>query len=188
MDAAAATGSLRTLGSGALQATPGNDPRLTNARTPTTHATSHQPGGGDALAVDAAAGTGSLRTLGPGATQAAAGTDARFTNARTPTAHAASHVAGAGDPVTVTTLAGYPGGTATFLRADGTFAATGGGAHAATHYVGGADALAGALAATEVRVGVNPAQQGEIRLRIRQSVGEERRFRRSPDADSGRGE
>jgi hypothetical protein len=40
------------------------------------HATAHQPGGGDAMAVDAAAATGSLRTLGTGALQAAAGNHA----------------------------------------------------------------------------------------------------------------
>jgi hypothetical protein len=40
---------------------------------PAAHAASHQPGGGDAMAVDASATTGSLRTLGTGATQAAAG-------------------------------------------------------------------------------------------------------------------
>ena len=61
----------------------GNDARLSDARTPTAHATSHQPGGGDAMAVDAAAATGSLRTLGTGATQAAAGDDARITAAMT---------------------------------------------------------------------------------------------------------
>jgi hypothetical protein len=87
VDAAAATGSLRTIGTGALQATAGNDSRLTNARTPTAHATTHQPGGSDAMAVDAVAATGSLRTLGTGATQAAAGNDARLSDARTPTAH-----------------------------------------------------------------------------------------------------
>ena len=38
------------------------------------------------------------------------------------------------------------------------------GIHAATHYVGGSDALAGSLAATDVRVGVNPAQTGAVRL------------------------
>lgn len=38
------------------------------------HASRHQPGGADTMAVDAAAATGSLRTLGTGATQAAAGT------------------------------------------------------------------------------------------------------------------
>lgn len=78
-DAAAATGSRRTLGTGATQAAAGNDSRLTNARVPTAHATTHQPGGSDALAVDAAAGTGSLRTLGTSANQAAAGNDPRFT-------------------------------------------------------------------------------------------------------------
>jgi len=38
------------------------------------------------------------------------------------------------------------------------------GPHNTTHYVGGADALAGSLAATDVRVGVNPAQSGAVRL------------------------
>lgn len=47
------------------------------------HAASHEPGGGDALAVDAAAATGSLRTLGTGAAQAAAGNDARLSDDRT---------------------------------------------------------------------------------------------------------
>lgn len=45
---------------------------------PASHASSHNAGGGDALAIDAAAGTGSLRTLGTGATTAAAGNDNRF--------------------------------------------------------------------------------------------------------------
>lgn len=56
--------------------------------TPAAHATTHQPGGTDAMAVDAAAATGSLRTLGTGAAQAAAGNDSRFTDSRAPTAHA----------------------------------------------------------------------------------------------------
>jgi len=42
------------------------------------HATTHQPGGADPMAVDAAVGTGSLRTLGSGAQQAAPGNDVRF--------------------------------------------------------------------------------------------------------------
>jgi hypothetical protein len=63
------------------------DPSVTNARTPTAHATTHQPGGTDAMAVDAVAATGSLRTLGTGAQQAAAGNDARLSDARTPTSH-----------------------------------------------------------------------------------------------------
>src|SRR5262245_54888275 len=48
--------------------------------------------------------------------------DARLTDARTPTAHAASHQNGGSDPLSVTTLAGFPGGTTGFLRADGSFA------------------------------------------------------------------
>jgi hypothetical protein len=55
-----------------------DDTRFTNARTPTAHASTHQPGGSDAMAVDAAAATASLRTLGTGANQAAAGNDARL--------------------------------------------------------------------------------------------------------------
>lgn len=40
-DAAAGTASRRTLGTGATQAAPGNDSRLSDARTPTSHASSH---------------------------------------------------------------------------------------------------------------------------------------------------
>lgn len=54
---------------------------------PSAHASSHQPGGSDAMAVDAAAATGSLRTLGTGALQATSGTDSRLSDARTPTSH-----------------------------------------------------------------------------------------------------
>jgi hypothetical protein len=50
-----------------------SDSRLTDARTPTAHATTHEPGGTDAMAVDALAATGSLRTLGTSSTSAAAG-------------------------------------------------------------------------------------------------------------------
>lgn len=60
VDAAAGVGSLRTLGTGALQAAPGNDSRF-------------NPG-----TVDGAANVGTLRTLGTGALQAAAGNDSRF--------------------------------------------------------------------------------------------------------------
>jgi hypothetical protein len=60
--------------------------------------------------------------VGGGLTQDQA--DARYA----PLVHASRHSAGAADPVTVTALAGYPGGTTTFLRADGTFAAPAAGA------------------------------------------------------------
>jgi hypothetical protein len=49
------------------------DARLTNARTPSAHHATHEPGGSDAMAVDAAAATGSLRTVGKSALQAADG-------------------------------------------------------------------------------------------------------------------
>lgn len=77
------------------------------------------------------------------------GNDARMSNARTPTAHAASHQNAGGDEISVVGLSGlladdqtplthdiitkhngFPGGTSTFLRADGTFAAPPGGAGA----------------------------------------------------------
>lgn len=93
-DGTAATPSLRTLGTGAQQATAGNDSRLTNARAPTAHATTHQPGGSDAMAVDAAAATGSLRTLGTGAQQAAAGNDARFSSGGPPSGAAGGDLGG----------------------------------------------------------------------------------------------
>ena len=66
--------------------------------------------------------------------------DARYA----PLVHAPRHSAGGGDPVTVTALAGFPGGTSTFLRADGTFAAASAGApaaHHASHENGGADEI-----------------------------------------------
>jgi len=77
-DGTVSTPSLRTLGTGAQQAAAGNDSRLTNARTPTAHKATHEPGGSDPMTVDAAAATGSLRTLGAGAQQAAPGNDPRF--------------------------------------------------------------------------------------------------------------
>lgn len=146
IDAAAATGSLRTLGTGAQQAVAGNDARLSDARTPTSHASTHDAGGADALAIDAAAGTGSLRTLGTGAQQACAGNDARLSDARTPVAHASSHQSAGADALAIDTLAAASdntnldattsahglcpklgGGTADFLRADGSWATPPGG-------------------------------------------------------------
>jgi hypothetical protein len=53
-DGLPATPSMRTLGTGAQQAAAGNDSRLSNARTPTAHASTHLPGGTDALTTAAA--------------------------------------------------------------------------------------------------------------------------------------
>jgi len=87
---------------GVLDAT---DATTNNARTPTAHASTHQNGGSDPMAVDAAAATGSLRTLGTGAAQAAAGNDSRLSDARTPTAHATSHKSGGTDSIKLNELA-----------------------------------------------------------------------------------
>lgn len=48
-DGTAGTPSMRTLGTGAAQATAGNDSRLSDARTPTAHQSTHQTGNSDAL-------------------------------------------------------------------------------------------------------------------------------------------
>lgn len=93
-DGLAGTASLRTLGTGAQQAAAGNDARFTDARAPTAHHLTHEPGGSDPLAVNAAAATGSLRTLGTSATSAAAGNDARFSDSRPPTGAASGHLTG----------------------------------------------------------------------------------------------
>jgi len=109
------------------------------------HATTHQNGGADEVSVSGLSGVLSdpqPPIIGAGATQAVAGNDARLTDARTPTAHAASHKSAGGDaikldelaaPTDITTLNAttsahglmmkYPGGSTTFLRADGSFAA-----------------------------------------------------------------
>jgi hypothetical protein len=101
---------------------------------PAAHATTHQPGGTDAMAVDAAAGTGSLRTLGTSGASAAAGNDGRLSDARTPTTHASSHVGGGSDAIAAFVASGashksglvpdpgVTGGTTKFLREDATFA------------------------------------------------------------------
>jgi hypothetical protein len=93
-DGIPATPSLRTLGAGDRQAVSGTDARLSNARTPTLHAGTHQPGGSDPMTVDAVAATGSLRTLGTGAQQAAAGNDARFVDPRPPNGAAGGDLSG----------------------------------------------------------------------------------------------
>ena len=49
-DGIAGTPSLRTLGVGAQQAAAGNDSRLSDARTPLAHSTSHKAGGSDEIA------------------------------------------------------------------------------------------------------------------------------------------
>ena len=90
-----------------------------------------------------------------------------------PGPHAATHASGGSDPVTVTTLAGYPGGTTTYLRSDGTFATPTAGApsaHHTTNETGGTDAIT-ALAGSVITTGTIasarlPARIGAIGLII----------------------
>jgi len=83
--------------------------------------------------------------------------DARYA----PLVHAPRHHAGGADPLAVTALAGFPGGTTGFLRADASFAAPSAGlplAHASTHNTGGTDPIT-ALAASVLTTGtIDPAR------------------------------
>lgn len=109
-------------GTAAGTACQGNDARLSNARTPTAHKTTHKTGGTDALTpadigavpttVQVIAGTGlsgggslaANRTLavsfGTTAGTVCQGNDSRLNNARTPVAHKATHAAGGADALT----------------------------------------------------------------------------------------
>ena len=110
---------------------------------------------------------GSTAVGGGGLTQDQA--DARYA----PLVHAPRHANGGSDAVNVTALAGFPGGTTSFLRADATFAAVGGGpptAHATTHDTAGSDPIT-ALAASVITTGTIasarlPARMGAIGLII----------------------
>jgi hypothetical protein len=110
----------------------GNDARLSDARTPTAHASTHFTGGSDPLTatnIGAAqattqiiAGTGLTgggtleadRTLtvlyGTTSGTAAQGNDARLSDARTPTAHASTHFTGGSDALTATNIGAVPSG------------------------------------------------------------------------------
>lgn len=68
------------------------DSRLSNARTPTAHATTHASAGSDPITISPAQVAGT----------AVVTADARLADARAPTAHATTHAAAGSDPVTVT--------------------------------------------------------------------------------------
>jgi len=194
VDAAAATGSLRTIGTGALQAAAGNDSRLSDSRTPTAHHTTHEPGGTDAMAVDAVAATGSLRTIGTGALQACAGNDSRLTNSRTPTAHATTHQPGGSDPMAVDAVAAT--GSLRTLGTGAQQAAAGNDsrlsdartptAHQTTHQSGNSDALTGLLDANArlatskagtligTRRGLNLIEGTNVTMTVADNAGSER--------------
>jgi len=61
--AAATVGSLRKIGTLALEACAGNDARLNNNRDPNAHATSHKSGGSDAIKLDELAAPTDILTL-----------------------------------------------------------------------------------------------------------------------------
>lgn len=108
-----------------------NDSRLSNARTPTAHGSTHV-GGTDPIANATSVAAGLMAAADKSKldglpASAVASSDARLSDARTPTAHAASHVSGADQIGTVSASARglapvSPGGTGAFLRADSTWA------------------------------------------------------------------
>ena len=93
--------------SGANEYVTDSDPRNTNSRAPTAHATSHQNGGADEVNVGGLSGA--------------------LADPQTPTAHATSHSDGGSDPVDILDLEGYTGSSSDVLRGDATWGAGGGG-------------------------------------------------------------
>lgn len=143
------------IGATGTTAVAGNDARLTNARTPTAHAATHQPGGTDAMAVDAAAATGSLRTLGAGAAQAAPGNDARFNPASLGSSLTADTLANAVDTYLCGLLLAGRMKTGTAIRVSGRMSKTGAGI---------------AAPAWNVRVGVNGTTADTARVTLNGTV------------------
>lgn len=125
IDAAAATGSLRTLGTGAQQAAAGNDARFTDARTPTAHATTHKSGGSDPIKLDEVAAPTDVTTLNASAT--AHGLLPKLSNVATQFLNGQgvwSSPSGGGDVtgpagVTADNLASYNGATGKIIKDSG---------------------------------------------------------------------
>jgi hypothetical protein len=99
------------------------DSRLSDARTPTAHASTHASGGSDQITIAPSQVTGT----------AVITTDSRLSDARTPTAHAASHASGGSDAITVAQSQVTGLTTALSGKASTT--------HASTHASGGSDAI-----------------------------------------------
>lgn len=85
------------------------DPRLTDARTPILHASTHKHGGSDEVATSSSAANGIPKASASGlldigwlptgttSTTLCVGNDARLSNSRTPTAHKSTHATGGTD-------------------------------------------------------------------------------------------
>lgn len=107
IDAAAGTGSLRTIGTGALQAAAGNDARLSDSRAPTGSASGDLAGTypGPTLAAAGPGATGPLggATVAPIVTIDAKGRVTALSSATitgvVPSAHATSHKTGGSDAI-----------------------------------------------------------------------------------------
>lgn len=111
------------LGAADVSAAASNDSRLTDARTPTAHASTHATGQTDPIAPSdigavptsrqviastGLSGGGALSgnvtlsvAFGSTGSTVAVGNDARLADARTPTAHASTHGSGQSDPITI---------------------------------------------------------------------------------------
>jgi hypothetical protein len=87
----------------------GTDTRLTNTRTPTTHASTHASAGSDAISIAnsqvSGLGTASTKNIpatgNASVTEVVYGTDTRLTDARTPATHASTHGSGGSDAITI---------------------------------------------------------------------------------------
>lgn len=147
-----------------------NDSRLTDARTPTAHASTHVTGGNDIIPNAIAGGNAGLFSgtdkskldgiasgaeVNVNADWNSVSGDSQILNkptSFTPSAHASTHISGGSDSIKLDDLAvpddntdlnastlrhgllqKLPGGTTTFLRADGTFAAPPGGGSGPTY-------------------------------------------------------
>ncbi|MBK8208657.1 MAG: hypothetical protein IPK78_00600 [Rhodospirillales bacterium] len=104
-----------TYGSGTDTVCEGDDPRLSDARTPTahTHGAADLTDEGDFYARTRGTGltdTGGSIAVAYGATgtTACVGNDARLSDSRTPTSHAASHKSGGGDAISSTSWRRQP--------------------------------------------------------------------------------
>ena len=124
-----------------------SDARLSNARTPTSHASTHASAGSDPITIAPSQVTGT----------AVITTDSRLSDARTPTTHASSHGSAGSDPITIANTQVTGLGTASTKNAPSTGNAASGETvlgsdtrltdartpttHASSHIPGGSDEI-----------------------------------------------